>query len=112
MFRNVTVVELTDLETGEHGGYALSVGCMNFHLHTEEEVKKALVAIANDPHEHERAFYLRREARIREMRERGEEMQYKTPPEPMPINPTGLTARQGMNERIQEAGESAQTRSR
>jgi hypothetical protein len=59
MFRNTVVAQLTDLETGDFAGYALQVGCMTLYVPTEEGVRRALVAIANDPEGHEKEFYAR-----------------------------------------------------
>ena len=57
MIREIKIVPLQNIENGEDAGYMLSVGCKHFHVSSEAEARKHMIAIANDPQGHEQAFY-------------------------------------------------------
>jgi hypothetical protein len=53
----VKVRALKNLKDGIPAGYSISVGCMDFWVGSEEEARREVIAIANDPVGHERAYY-------------------------------------------------------
>jgi hypothetical protein len=88
MFRDLSVRVLTSLHTGKIVGYSLNVGCMTFYVENEAELKKELVAIANDPQGHEEAFYLRKEDYDRRQRQNASKAEDKAgQPTGIPVPP-------------------------
>jgi len=66
MIRDISTKELWNYKTGGRGGYAVQLGCMNFHFDTEEEARRAVIAYVNDPALTEEAFWMRQDRKQNE----------------------------------------------